>query len=77
MLFVFHCCCLLEHEIDISCLTLITDDMLKEIIPIVGHRAKFRANLEEWRKVIALANDQITLLVSIFFIFIYFHLPTA
>lgn len=36
----------------------LTDDMLKEIIPMVGHRAKSRANLEEWRNVIALANDQ-------------------
>ncbi|XP_060860095.1 uncharacterized protein LOC132937269 [Metopolophium dirhodum] len=47
-----------EHGIDISCLTLITDEMMKEIIPMVGHRAKFKVNLEEWRKVITQVNDQ-------------------
>jgi len=41
-----------------SCLTLITDEMMKEIIPMVGHRAKFKVNLEEWRKVITQVNDQ-------------------
>ncbi|CAI6367798.1 unnamed protein product [Macrosiphum euphorbiae] len=47
-----------EHGIDISCLALLTGDMLREIMPMIGDRAKFNANLEEWRKVIALANNQ-------------------
>ncbi|KAL4119177.1 hypothetical protein QTP88_012022 [Uroleucon formosanum] len=47
-----------DHGIDLSCFSLLTDDMLKDMIPMIGHRAKFRANLEEWRKVLALANNQ-------------------
>ncbi|KAF0747614.1 SAM domain-containing protein [Aphis craccivora] len=47
-----------EHGIDISCLTLLTDEMMKEIIPMIGHRAKFKINLEEWRKVITLVNNE-------------------
>lgn len=65
---------LLEHRIDISCFTLMTDDMLKEIIPMIGHRAKFRANLEEWRKVIALANNQVIYQVSNIFLYILLYL---
>ncbi|KAE9529992.1 hypothetical protein AGLY_011454 [Aphis glycines] len=47
-----------EHGIDISCLTLLTDEMMKEILPMIGHRAKFKINLEEWRKVITLVNNE-------------------
>jgi len=54
-IFVFS---IIEHGIDMSCLTLITDEMMKEIIPMVGHRAKFKVNIEEWRKVITQVNDQ-------------------
>lgn len=32
--------------------------MLREIMPMIGDRSKFKANLDEWRKVIALANNQ-------------------
>lgn len=31
---------------------------MKEIIPMIGHRAKFKINLEEWRKVITLVNNE-------------------
>jgi tyrosine-protein phosphatase YwqE len=51
-----------------------TDDMLKEIIPMIGHRAKFRAILEEWRKVIALANNQVIYQVSNIFLYILLYL---
>lgn len=72
LLYFVYTATLLEHKIDTSCLTLLTDDMLKEIIPVIGHRAKFRANLEEWRKVIALANNQVSLMVSSIFIYFTF-----
>jgi len=41
--------------------------MLREIMPMIGDRAKFNANLEEWRKVLALANNQapFTVLVNL------------
>jgi len=41
---------LLEQDIDVSSLSLLTEDMIKEIISMVGHRAKFKGNLEEWKK---------------------------
>ncbi|XP_022176321.1 uncharacterized protein LOC111037837 [Myzus persicae] len=60
-----------EHGIDLSCFSLLTDDMLKDVIPMVGHRAKFRANLEEWRKVLALANNQVSVMVRIMYLLIF------
>lgn len=47
---------LLEHGVDISCLTMLDEDMLKEIVPKVGDRAKLKTNIAEWRKVIELAS---------------------
>lgn len=41
-------------------MTLLTKDMIKEMIPMIGHRAKFKANLKEWRKAIDITNDQVT-----------------
>jgi len=41
---------LLEQDIDVFSLSLLTEDMIKEIIPMVGHRAKFKGNLKEWKK---------------------------
>ncbi|KAF0707515.1 SAM domain-containing protein [Aphis craccivora] len=49
-----------EECIDISTLTLLTGDMVKELIPKIGHRAKFMTNLEEWRKVLNITNDQVS-----------------
>lgn len=38
---------------------------MKELIPKIGHRAKLKANIDEWRKVLDLTNDnQITIMVS-------------
>lgn len=62
-----------DHGIDLSCFSLLTDDMLKDIIPMIGHRAKFRANLEEWRKVLALANNQVSVMVRITYILLIFQ----
>ncbi|KAF0711339.1 Uncharacterized protein FWK35_00036995 [Aphis craccivora] len=39
-----------EQDIDVFSLSLLTEDMIKEIIPMVGHRAKFKGNLKEWKK---------------------------
>jgi len=33
------------------------DVMLREIMPMIGDGEKFKANLEKWRKVIALTNQ--------------------
>ncbi|KAL5246036.1 hypothetical protein ACI65C_013444 [Semiaphis heraclei] len=41
------------------------EDMIKDIIPMIGDRAKFRANLEEWRKVLALANNQVSVMPNL------------
>lgn len=56
----FQLCFIIEEYIDISTLTLLTDDMIKELIPKIGHRAKFKTNLEEWRKVLNITNDQVS-----------------
>lgn len=53
---------LLEQAIDVSSLALLTDDMVKEMIPMIGHRAKFKANLEEWKKALTITtNDGVTM----------------
>lgn len=56
---------LLEHGIDISCLTMLTEEMIKEIVPKIGDRAKLITNLSEWRKVIELTNNKTDYMVSI------------
>jgi len=49
---------LLEHGIDISCLSMLSEEMIKEIVPKVGDRAKLITNLGEWRKLLELANNR-------------------
>lgn len=56
---------LLEHGIDISCLTMLNEEMIKEIVPKIGDRAKLITNLSEWRKVIELTNSKTDYMVSI------------
>jgi len=56
---------LLEHGIDVSCLSMLSEEMIKEIIPKVGDRAKLITNLGEWRKVLELANNRTEYMVSI------------
>jgi hypothetical protein len=31
--------------------------MMKKLVPKIGHRAKLKANVDEWRKVLDLTND--------------------
>lgn len=50
---------LLDHGIDISCLSLIDDNMLKEIIPKIGNRAKLKSNINEWRHVLDMTNNKV------------------
>ncbi|XP_060865009.1 uncharacterized protein LOC132941117 [Metopolophium dirhodum] len=49
---------LLEHGVDISCLSMLSEEMIKEIVPKVSDRAKLITNLGEWRKVLELANNR-------------------
>lgn len=34
-------------------LPVLKEDMIKELIPSIGHRARFISNLDEWRIIIA------------------------
>lgn len=44
-------------------LLLLTEDMIKELIPVIGHRARLISNLQEWKAIVQGATD----LVWIFF----------
>lgn len=55
---------LLDEGIDITCLNILSEGMMKELVPKVGHRAKLKANIEEWKKVLDLTSSQITIMVS-------------
>lgn len=33
-------------------LLLLTDDMIKELVPIVGHRTRLVSNLREWKAIV-------------------------
>lgn len=55
---------MLDEGIDISCLNFLTEDMMKELVPKIGDRAKLKANIDEWKKVLDVTNSQITILVS-------------
>ncbi|XP_025413806.1 uncharacterized protein LOC112685948 [Sipha flava] len=46
-----------NEGIDITCLNILTEDMMKELVPKIGHRAKIKANVDEWRKLLDLTND--------------------
>jgi len=55
---------LLDEGIGITCLNILTEDIMKKRVPKVGHRAKLKANIEEWKKVLDLTSSQITIMVS-------------
>lgn len=55
----------IEHGVDISCLSMLNEEMIKEIVPKIGDRAKLQTNLGEWRKVLELANNRTEYMVSI------------
>jgi len=54
----------LDKVIDSTCLNVLSEEMMKELAPKVGHRAKHKANIEEWKKVQDLTSSQITIIVS-------------
>lgn len=41
-----------ENEIDMKTLLLLSEDMIKELIPIIGHRARLCSNLGEWKNIV-------------------------
>lgn len=44
----------LENDIDIKTLLFLKEEnMIKELIPSIGHRARFISNLEDWREIIS------------------------
>jgi len=47
---------LLDEGIDITCLNILSEGMMKELVPKVGQRAKLKANIEEWKKVLDLTS---------------------
>lgn len=51
---------MIDEGIDITCLNILTEDMMKELVPKIGHRAKLKANIDEWKKVIDMTNNQMT-----------------
>lgn len=55
---------LLDEGIDITCLNILSEEMMKELVPKIGHRAKLKANTDEWKKVLDLTSSQITIMVS-------------
>jgi hypothetical protein len=42
-----------ENDIDIRNLPLLKEEMIKELIPSVGHRARFVSNLDDWRVIVS------------------------
>lgn len=43
---------MIENDIDMKTLVLLSEDMIKELIPKIGHRAKLNSNLQQWKSVI-------------------------
>jgi len=56
---------LLDEGIDITCLNILSEEMMRELVPKIGHRAKLKANIDEWKKVLDITSSQITIMVSI------------
>jgi len=42
-----------ENDIDIRNLPLLKEEMIRELIPSVGHRARFVSNLDDWRVIVS------------------------
>ncbi|KAF5274922.1 hypothetical protein FQR65_LT16833 [Abscondita terminalis] len=42
----------IDNDVDIKTLPLLTESMIKELIPSIGHRARFKSNLDEWRNIL-------------------------
>ncbi|CAI6368496.1 unnamed protein product [Macrosiphum euphorbiae] len=46
-----------DNEIDMKTLLLLTEDMIKELVPVIGHRARLISNLQEWKAIVQGATD--------------------
>ncbi|KAF0706485.1 SAM domain-containing protein, partial [Aphis craccivora] len=53
---------ILNNGIDVSSLSMLDEDMLKEIVPKVGDRAKLKSNINDWRKILDMANNKVNFL---------------
>lgn len=58
------------NDINMKTMSLLTDDMIKELIPIIGHRARFNTNLNQWRTIISGLQNTTTIVI---FLFQYFY----
>lgn len=74
----------IENDIDIRNLPLLKEDMIRELIPSVGHRARFISNLDDWRVIVSgvvnTSNDSntvITLFLYTIFSQPYYQVPTT
>lgn len=47
-LFLFY----IVNDVDMKTLPCLTENMIKELIPVIGHRARFLSNLEQWKLII-------------------------
>uniref|UniRef100_A0A2S2P1F5 Uncharacterized protein n=1 Tax=Schizaphis graminum TaxID=13262 RepID=A0A2S2P1F5_SCHGA len=47
-LFLFY----IANDIDMKTLPCLTESMIKELIPVISHRARFLSNLEKWKLII-------------------------
>lgn len=58
----------IENDIDIKTLPFLKEDMIKELIPIIGHRARFISNLDDWKTIISgMPNTSITVIIVFLF----------
>ncbi|XP_060855335.1 uncharacterized protein LOC132933014 [Metopolophium dirhodum] len=46
----------------VSCLSMLDENMLKEIVPKIGDRAKLKSNINDWRKILDMTNDKVNFL---------------
>jgi len=41
---------LLNKGIDITCLKILSEERMKNLVPKIDHRAKHKANINKWKK---------------------------
>lgn len=61
----------IENDIDIKTLAFLKEDMIKELIPSVGHRARFISNLDDWRSIITALPNTLSTVIILFIFIIY------
>jgi len=42
---------LLDKDIDITSLNILSEEIMKELVPKIGQGAKLKSNIDEWKKV--------------------------